>query len=222
LTDEVTKERGGFSVVVLGRMNPGIHHPYLYESENLLSEQERKAALEKDFVFLPQLTQFRTGPFQLFCDPSSWQLTTSDVAQSRRVLEMSSLLFDKILSHTPVNAVGLNFHVHRLTGLSNVGEYLGDQLARLDLKLPQDQGCSGQFRYTCPIEGAQLRMDMQPSALGDQLVHLAFNAHIPFVRERPEHFDIGKFASDVYDRVQPIIDARVDAIIEELRKAGEK
>lgn len=222
VTDEATKEGTGFAIVVLGTMNPAIHHPYWYKFVNLLSDEEEKVALGGEFVSLPPLAQFKAGPLEFFCDPKRWQVTTSDDTQSERVLKIAGLVFDEYLPHTPVDAIGLNFNFHRLTPLSNVGQYLADQLGQLDFKLPRNEGCSGKLSHTSPVGGVQLRMQVEPSVHGEHLVYVAFNAHIALKQvERPQVFDLSSLVSETYAKIRPIVDTRLSTIIEAMG-AGEK
>jgi hypothetical protein len=225
VTEQTTKEATGLNVVVLGQMNPAIHHPAWYKFVKVLSDEEEKEALKKQFVFVPQMAQFKTGSLQFYCDLQRWQVSTTDPAQFERILKIAGLVFDEHLPHTPVNAMGLNFLFHRLTLLSKVGQYLGSQLAKLDFKFRQNEGCFGKLSYTCPVAGIQLRVDIEESRLGQDIVYLSFNAHIVHEPKKDrvfEQFGLGKLIAEKYAEVQPIIDAQVTSVLEHMRKAGDR
>ncbi len=107
-----------YSVVVVGSMNPRIHHPAWYEAAKILSAEEVRAA--SLIACTPMFSQFQLPGLNMACFPERWEIQTPDPKNLERMLEIAGLTFDTLL-HTPMTAFGLNFHFVRPTGLQDVG-----------------------------------------------------------------------------------------------------
>src|SRR4029077_17732685 len=129
-----------YSIVVVGRMNPAIHHPTWYHYLKLLDENERDFALAApSMVSTPQINQFVAPAFTIICLPERWEIQTVKHEFVDRILLVASKVF-QTLDHTPINAYGFNFHAHRNTSVSNTGEVLSEALIGVNLGLELDSG----------------------------------------------------------------------------------
>jgi hypothetical protein len=97
-----------FSVVVIGAMNPAIHHPLWYIGNDLLPEDTEF----QNTVVLPDQAYFTSEPFSLQCQVQRWELKATPANQEtqRKCSEIAKRAFT-ILAETPVNGFGINFQV---------------------------------------------------------------------------------------------------------------
>lgn len=104
---ENIKQRN-YSIVVVGAMNPAIHHPSWYEAVGLLNSGEVKQATSSgETVTVPHLSKYQIDKFQIQCTLDSWQIITKNVKELGRIKEIASGTF-KRLNETPVSSYGLN------------------------------------------------------------------------------------------------------------------
>jgi hypothetical protein len=106
----MSKDSDLFGVVVLGNMNPRIHHPKWYQIVDLLSEEEAELAIRSQQVICtPAFAQFSIADLNIKCLQDRWEIQTTSVEKSRQIREFTARIFDEILPHTPVSTVALNF-----------------------------------------------------------------------------------------------------------------
>jgi hypothetical protein len=97
-----------FSVVIVGTMNPAIHHPFWYEMIGVLSKDERDEAIQSPQLLLaPMVGQFSWSGWTIVCMPERWEMRTADAAKFDRIVDVASKVFDR-LADTPVTAFGIN------------------------------------------------------------------------------------------------------------------
>lgn len=165
------------ALVILGSMNPPLHHPQWYQFIGELTEAETTESLGREFLILPQLAQFDAGSFQVTCDPQRWQITTSDAGAVDRILRVATSVFDKRLVETPVSAVGINVHIHTAT-MVNVAVAINRMISRLPFGFTADPNGSGKVSFlesrpkTEISENARLRWEIEPSARGHTLAYV--------------------------------------------------
>lgn len=97
-----------YSIVVVGAMNPAIHHPTWYEAVGLLNSEEAKQATSSgETVTVPHLSQYQIDKFQIQCTLDKWHIITKNVEEIERIVEIASGTFER-LNETPVSSYGLN------------------------------------------------------------------------------------------------------------------
>jgi hypothetical protein len=119
-----------YSIVIVGNMNPRIHHPAWYEAVRILSPEEARAALL--LACTPMFSQFQLPGSTILCMQERWEVQTQDAEKLERMLDIAGRTFDT-LKHTPIAAFGLNFHFVRPTGLPDVGRRLAELVNGLPL-----------------------------------------------------------------------------------------
>lgn len=113
-----------YSVVLVGAMNPAIHHPKWYELIGMFSADEAQNALRGGtLVVVPQLVQFKAAGLDIQCTPNRWQISTADQQQRNRIINIAATTFER-LGETPVSAYGLNARFNVTTGSDRVLEIL--------------------------------------------------------------------------------------------------
>jgi hypothetical protein len=102
-------EKDAFSIVVLGAMNPPIHHPQWYAEVGILTQVEADQALRSPgFTCAADATELVFGAVHLRCSRSRWSLGTTRVDMVERMLDIAVSTHDR-LHDTPVTGFGLNF-----------------------------------------------------------------------------------------------------------------
>lgn len=136
-----------FSVVVLGSMNPAIHHPFWYKFIGVLTEPETKlASADPTLQVTPVYSQFSVGPITMTCLQQRWAAQTGDEAQFPRVVEIAKKAMDT-LEHTPVTAIGINLDFCRPSGVRDLGALLATRVRSLELGFEGDGETSGAISF---------------------------------------------------------------------------
>jgi hypothetical protein len=114
-----------FSIVVLGSMNPAIHHPLWYRMLELLSADEEQLAMSgPDLQVGPAYSQFTAGKISVTCLQPRWAVQTTDEALFDRLVHIANKTMDT-LTHTPVTHVGINFDFCRPSGVKDAAAIIG-------------------------------------------------------------------------------------------------
>jgi hypothetical protein len=175
----MTESNDFFSIVVVGAMNPSIHHPAWYQLMHILSEEEGKRALEsgKILAATQQISQFSIDAFTIVCEPARWQVQTRDETQLERLREIAEKTFE-ILYHTQITAFGLNFTYHRKTPLPEVNTSLATLIEALPVGLKPERAerRAAKINYQTTSDGRVLTIAIEPSSKGADLVYVAINA----------------------------------------------
>lgn len=181
-----------FLIIVVGAMNPSIHHPSWYQIAHILSEEEASNAARGGVVVTsPQVAQFNVGQISVTCDPVRWQIQAISTNDVPRIVEIADKTF-KALHHTPVSACGLNFLHHRSVKLKNVAGVLGRKLLSLDLGLIGNGSAeAGKMTYERSIGGKVIRTTIEPSIKGSDHVYVGINIERRFDQNpKLQQFDL--------------------------------
>jgi hypothetical protein len=182
---QITEQKNTYNVVVLGGMNPRIHHPAWYRTVGLLSEAETEAALKapQTFAALP-VAQVQTPEMVIFCQEERWEIRTSNENMCDRIINITIKLFDDILPHTPVSAAGYNFFLWKET-TRDANAYLATALTNAHLGLKGDDAISGEatVRRSTADHSSQVTIKPSPENRSRVLVH--HNFEYRFLKEGP-------------------------------------
>ncbi len=176
-----------YNIVVVGAMNPRIHHPSWYELVGLLTPKEAKEALTSSATFgLPGFTQLSATSLGLTisCYEQRWIVQTEDREKIGLLQDFTFKVFDELLKHTPVSAYGFNFIYQRETRCATVGRFLANLISKTNLTLPADEA-DFTLRYSFSDHKGQLTI--QKSPIGNASVSLSFN-HEYFMNESKNTF----------------------------------
>jgi len=114
------------SIVVLGRFTPSLFSPSWMRFHNLFGEDEtRNSTVE---VIIPPLAVFATDWMKMEVREDRLVVTTMMSQEVGRLRDLAIGLF-RILSETPVSAMGINRDVHWSTPTGDHYHALGDSLA---------------------------------------------------------------------------------------------
>ncbi len=157
------------SIVVVGGMNPRLHHPAWYQAIGAIDSDEMDEAVAFDqTVVTPQASQLQFSGITVVCVPERWEVRSSIASNKLRMHGLMLKVFDDNLHHTPVSAVGFNFHYRfeseaevqlirrvgdlfpaggiKAATLTMVGQAT-DQRLQVQLQQPSEERLSAQFNF---------------------------------------------------------------------------
>ncbi len=178
----VTRPEDSYSIVVVGAMNPAIHHHSWYLLTEILTPEEAETASKGGALLCTaQVAQFAFGPLTITCEPNRWQIITEDQGALSRAVEIAEKTF-RVLNHTPVSAFGFNFMHHRQTRLPKVSKTLGRLIRDLPIGLMSDPSeiDAAKLNYQHATGGGRVvAVKIEPSVLGDDWLFVAINVEYP-------------------------------------------
>jgi len=156
-----------FSIVVLGGMNPRVHHPFFYQSLGILNEAQVKTAVEAATTMcMPQIAQLDIEDMRIICLPDRWQIASPNEVRAARLLEIAGGVMTA-LDHTPTGAIGFNFDFVRASGRQDTEPHFSGlaRSLRLGLGDAKEEDASASFSYVA--------RDTEPEAKRVASVHVA-------------------------------------------------
>ena len=201
------------SVVILGVMNPAIHHPAWYHATSIITQSELDESLQKPVVATPQVAQFATNGFSVVCLPDRWQVSC-DTADGTRIVALAKATFNK-LEHTPVNAYGVNHDFHAET-TKQVPSTLATVVRQTGLPFPPNEVATAAITYTAKVSGCTFKAVIAASPRGPNFLHVQNNAEFIIPQDETKHFDLGPLLDEAFrrneDRSQSMLSSFVNAI----------
>jgi hypothetical protein len=156
-------EHQGLSVVLVGSFNPAIFNPDWLAKQGIISEHEASDA--RIDVIHPEVTQFVVGDFQFDISRERFMLVA--VAEPFvRVSDVVAELFREKLAHTPLTALGINYHAHFRVRDWKQQTALGRKLAPIEPWGDWGAALTGDDLRTV---GGLVSLTMQQSAPDDRL-----------------------------------------------------
>lgn len=182
-----------FSIVVVGPMNPRLHHPQWYELIGAITEAERLEALGGEIVLIPMVGKFEvpSAGLTIVCQPDRWEIQTTSKDHQSRAASIADRVFAK-LNETPVRAFGLNTHLHRPTTVSSVKARLAERLSNLNLGLPKEDNLACHLMVNAKEGDHKVRVEIAPSPLAENVVFVTYNTEYPPpVSGEMKYFNLG-------------------------------
>ncbi|MCB1767111.1 MAG: hypothetical protein KDJ22_13805 [Candidatus Competibacteraceae bacterium] len=176
------------SVVVLGVMNPAIHHPAWYQAMSIITEAEFEESLRNQVIVTPQLTQFKTENLVLDCTLERWQVS-SEAEEVNRIMTLAKTTFEK-LYHTPIKAYGVNHNFHIETK-REIAPTLMSIIRKTDLPFPPHEEGTATITYIAEGDDCKFRTVISISPRGQNFLHIQNNVHFDVSSEEKGHFDLG-------------------------------
>jgi len=200
-----------FSIVVIGSMNPAIHHPFWYQTIGGLTESETRTVLQAAAtVTSAQLSQFNVAGVEVLCLPDRWQVQSADEAHINRLASLTKLIFDR-LHDTPLKGFGLNIHRAAPCDIEGLDGTINPGLDSMPLGLVASDGMPPlltKMSVVYPLNDITMpnvivgrRMNLNIDLNRDRReLHVHVNVdHMFRPTKQPEHFQFG-----------PVIDAAVE------------
>jgi hypothetical protein len=196
------------SIVVVGAMNPPLHHPLWYRQENLISEAELAAALaDPNSIASPPISNFETGSISVTCQLERWEVRCRQSNNLPRILETACRVF-ALLPHTPVKAFGFNFVFEHRTAHGNVDSRLAGLLASLPVVI--ERGTSAALVWRHDKADQQISSTLSASRTDAAVVVLANNYNYPITQVG--YFDLEPLLRSNFETDRLNAESRLDAI----------
>jgi hypothetical protein len=207
-----------YSIVVLGAMNPSIHHPSWYQLVGLIDEDEAQYAHKSgNTVTIPQIAQLEFQDFKIICQEPRWEVQTTNVDRTERLRKIAASMFDELLKHTPVSAFGVNVNYRLKTECSSVAKTLAKVITETDIGLSNENLLSAEVVLRNGDSLRQNSVSIRPTKSA-RSVSIAFNFNYPIRGEGIEFFRLNEliekhFASDISEAT-----ARCERVVEHLNR----
>lgn len=182
----------GCSVVALGSFNPAIFHPQWFARNELLSVEEADGATVN--VVSKDVSTFSTEWLKLQVEDGRFLIGTTDISKTYVLRDLVISTF-RVLEHTPVRAVGLNYDVHNPLPSQEERDKIGDYYAP---KQGWGRGVDSPKLAAMSIRGtrkdcdaAYVQVRMEPSPRSTNGVLLLVN----------QHYDLAEYQMDRFIRI---------------------
>lgn len=176
-------------------MNPAIHHPGWYLAMSLITQPEFDKSISNLGIVNSQVAQFENDGFSVLCLPERWQVSCN-TADGSRILALAKDTFAK-LSHTPVNAYGVNHDFHTET-TKLIPSILMAIVRKTGLPFPSDEEGTAAITYTAEVGDATFKTVISASPRGPYFLQLQNNTH--FTQESIGQFDLGPLLDEAFRR----------------------
>lgn len=206
------------SIVVIGAMNPRLHHPLWYQGLGLISDEETQAALSSpSLVVTSGFAQMGVPSFTIACQETRWEIRTADPSQRARMLEIADKVF-KRLNETPVTLFGLNTKRNVRTDFSDVRERLVSLVASLGLGFESGGTRHCGLTFSNRYEHGSVNVEVSPSPLADDMIFVAYNTE--YRPPNAGYFDLGDLVREHFEPdYQRAIEAQ-NRIVDGLARKG--
>jgi hypothetical protein len=209
-----------FSIVVVGAMNPSIHHPYWYRLSDVISQAEADAALKnEDTICMPPAAHFRqASEWEISCQVDRWEIKTSREDQTRRILEIAAKVFT-LLDHTPVSAAGINAIFTRQASVPDVAKLLADAVSSLQLGFQGEGSPSAEVSQQWAVKGRRWTVWVSPVLSAPSFVQVRTNAHYhEFGELLGTHFDLADILRRHFEDDLALASSQLDRVMEALQR----
>lgn len=184
---DLIPETSGASVVLLGSFNPKIFQPEWFARQGLLPQTESDDAEVK--VIVPQISHFETERLIVQVTDERFMVMSKPNASPAPLRDLVTGTFF-ILEHTPLSAMGLNYHMHFAMESEERWNRVGDMLAPKEPWRDILEGRPGLATMTILTQkeepkGAQFRVKVEPSVAVKFGVYFETNEHYPAPESEP-------------------------------------
>lgn len=166
------------SIVVRGRFNPMIVSPGWLVQEGLIAKPEDDEI--KVEAIVPHASIFEVGWLRCELIDDQLRVVTQDPEEFEPLRDVAVGIL-RVLHHTPVSLIGLNYDAHYQVSSVESWHELGDKLAPKEywerfLKLPGLKSMTVQGVRSDEYAGA-IRVRFEPSALVSHGIFISYNDH---------------------------------------------
>lgn len=164
------------SIVVVGAMNPRIHHPLWYNLVSIIDQKETDYALERDdLICTPPISKFSTSQFSIICQQDRWEIQTKISGNSQDIINVAKKVFE-ILDETPIQNFGFNFNFIRKIPHGNTVKISSDLIKRIDIGLPNREGVAI-FTFSWKESKRKTTVIIKPIENDNNLISVSINLH---------------------------------------------
>jgi len=219
MSDAPSIPRSLYAVVVVGTMNPQIHHPEWYRTHEIINDAELKAAVAANLLSTPFVSQFSIGnpPLNISCLAEKWAIQTSAKENWERMLAITTRVFEK-LSDISIGAYGLNMQCHLDTDSSNVKSALANAIAGQEIGFPSGNSIRSSVTLTYAEPDGLFTVTVQPSMFGDKTVFVSSNKQYDAALSANRIGDLQKQAANFFAISEKTMNDIVGAITRKASK----
>lgn len=178
------EQKNTYAIVLIGAMNPRIHHPAWYQTVGLLDKDEAEAAMKLPLTLTtPMLAQLQTPKLLINCQDNRWEIRTVELDQVQRIQDITCKVFDELLVHTPIAAAGFNFTTYNETACKDVGMYLSAAAVKSGIGLKGDNAVAAELTLRRRFDDHTSLVIVQPVADNPRAVLITQNFEYPIQGE---------------------------------------
>jgi hypothetical protein len=200
MAEQIVQSDQLISIVVVGAMNPRIHHPIWYRQIEAISDAELTESLAQPaaatLLIAPMMSRFETGGIKVQCFEDRWEIQVLASSGMQRIFDMTGKVFTKLFE-TPVNRFGFNFHFHRETAVASVKERLADLATGLRLGFSEGGARASSIQFGNFYDLYSVNVAVAASPLGQNRVFVAHNMEYTILPEG--YFDLVQKMTPHYD-----------------------
>jgi hypothetical protein len=210
------------SIVLVGAMNPRIHHPLWYKYQGLITEEEFEQAMRSFMTVSPQMAQFGFSGIHISCVADRWDIKANDITKRQRMLDLTIEVFDKRLPQTPIGIFAFNNDFVRTTNISDVSASLGKGISERCFGLSESNVKSAYAMFTMEPSGAgpvNVKVEHGPNPQ-DVIVRVNSN-HSPSLGMGGGdvgNFDLAPLLKDRFDADFKMAERLVKAVVDGLER----
>jgi hypothetical protein len=134
-------------------------------------------------VVTPPMSVIKAQTLTINCQEMRWEISTSEPTEVQRIQDITARLFDEILVHTPVSAIGFNFNYRRVTIAPDVARCLATLLVDVPLGLKAAHATSGELVIRRTFDDHTALVNVQPALDDKQTVLSFYNFEYHFKQE---------------------------------------
>jgi hypothetical protein len=218
---ETTRESTS-SIVVLGHLNPAIHHPAWYRMAQLLSDDEVALAMKRPMFITPDMSQFESGAIRIACLRDRWEIVSTDIGDRPRLASIAADVFDGKLKETPIALLAFNNDFRCRLNVESVQRLLascGEGAFGLTRFGPTSLSVGVSIKSA---DGGEIRIRIEPALNASDKVFVGVNSNHPVVLSGPGYFELkglldAHFDADFYS-AQGYLNAVLSALSEKATK----
>lgn len=185
------------AIVVVGAMNPAIHHPGWYRAVELISEAEFTSALLSGPVCTPVMAKFVFNSLEVLCVQERWQVK-GPVVSGQHLLTIADRTFTR-LADTPVSAIGINNDVQLETDVMDASAKLAEMISQLPVGLLELGEPSRATLTITHLDGEYtMTTKIGPSPRGTNFLSVAHNTH-QNMQSGPVKFDLAPILHTAFE-----------------------
>ena len=216
-------EKDFYSIVVAGTMNPRLHSPAWYQLVGAISESEMNEAVTSDLVSLPMISKWQVKDFSMVCQLDRWELQTSDASALDRLQLMVGRMFDELLEHTLVSALGFNFNYAAHIGRPDAGKQIASLLATPQIGLKPDCLVAGHVLLKRFVDGRSVSVHIRvpDGQESSSVVSVSNNYEYAFGSATLQKLCLGRVIADRFSQDRQDAESQTSLVMRSIRAASE-
>ncbi|MCW7483229.1 hypothetical protein [Leptospira kanakyensis] len=167
-----------FSIVIIGNMNPMIHHPSWYNYREIITNEDLELSLKNGSICTPDLSSLNFKNFNINCQINRWDINCSNLNFLNDIINVTAKTF-KLLFETPISALGINLNSHILLDQKNIDSVILQSFIKQDFLNELENPASAKILITIPHENFEVNLSVEKSSLYRN--HLLINRNFNFI-----------------------------------------